>query len=276
MAALGPKLGEGREAEIFAWRDGSVLRLMRDPGHEDRLRREADAVRAAAAGGAPVPAIGEIVWVDGRPGIVMERVDGPDQLTLLARRPWKVISAAKTLGSLHAQLHDVPAPDELPGLAAQIRERIESNERLPAHLAEFALRELDALPGGDRLCHGDLNPANVLMGRDGPKMIDWVNASRGEPHADVARTLLLLRMGTPPPGTARVLAGLEGAGRRVIARDYLREYRRRRAFDAALLDRWQTVRAADRFWEGIIEEDDALIRLLESRLEAASTAGLWP
>lgn len=266
MAALGPKLGEGREAEIFAWRDGSVLRLMRDPTHEYRLRREADAVRAAVAGGAPAPAVGEIVWVEGRPGIVMERVNGPDQLTLLARRPWKVISAAKTLGSVHAQLHEVEAPDELPDHAAEIRERIESNERLPAHLAELALRELDRLPRGDRVCHGDLNPANVLMGRDGPRMVDWVMAGRGDPHADVARTLLLLRIGTPPPGTPRVLAALEGVGRRVIARDYLREYRRGRVLDPELLERWYSVRAADRFWENIVEEDDVLIRLLESRL----------
>jgi aminoglycoside phosphotransferase (APT) family kinase protein len=151
----------------------------------------------------------------------------------------------------------------------QTRERIESNERIPAHLAEFALSELDGLPRGDMLCHGDLNPANVLEGASGPKVIDWVNTARGDPHADVARTLLLLRMGTPPPGTARVMAGLEGVGRRLMERDYLREYRRRRALDPVLLERWYTVRAADRFWENIVEEDDALIRLLESRREGA-------
>ena len=34
------KLGEGREAEIFAWDEGLVVRLMRDPADVGKLDRE--------------------------------------------------------------------------------------------------------------------------------------------------------------------------------------------------------------------------------------------
>jgi aminoglycoside phosphotransferase (APT) family kinase protein len=42
------------------------------------------------------------------------------------------------------------------------------------------------------LCHGDLHPGNVIMASDGPVIIDWFDASRGDQVADIARTSLLM------------------------------------------------------------------------------------
>ncbi len=42
------------------------------------------------------------------------------------------------------------------------------------------------------LCHGDLHPSNVILTDDGPMIVDWFDACRGEPVAEVARTSLLL------------------------------------------------------------------------------------
>jgi aminoglycoside phosphotransferase (APT) family kinase protein len=262
------KLGEGREAEIFAWGDGSVLRLMRNPTHLDRLEREAVALAAAAAEGVPVPSMHERISVEGRPGIVMDRVDGPDQLTLLGHQPWRAFSIARSLGRLHARVHEATAPRELPDLAEQARERIEAEDRLPAHLANFALRTLSELPRADRLCHGDFRPANVLVGRDGPKVIDWVAAASGDPHADVARTRLLLSMGEPAPRAPVVIRRLDRLGRRLLARGYLTSYLRSRNLDMELVYRWETVRAAERFWEDVSGERQRLVDLLEARLAA--------
>jgi aminoglycoside phosphotransferase (APT) family kinase protein len=258
------KLGEGREAEIFAWDEGLVVRLMRDPAATTKLDREEAAVRAAAALGAPVPAVYERVEVDGRPGIVMEAVDGPDQLTLLGSRPWLVVREARELGALHARLHAVRAPAELPELVALVRPRIESAPGLPSELRRFALAELDALPRGDSLCHGDFYPGNVLVGRDGRKVIDWVGATRGDAHADVARTLLLLRLGTPPPGTPALVRALDRVGRRVIRRGYIRSYARVRTLDPGLLDRWLAVAAADRLADRIGDEEAALLAIVRA------------
>jgi aminoglycoside phosphotransferase (APT) family kinase protein len=263
------KLGEGREAEIFAWGDGLILRLMRNPAHHDRLEREAVALAAAAAAGAPVPSVHDRVSVQGRPGIVMDRVDGPDQLTLLGRQPWRVTRIARRLGHLHARIHEVTAPRQLPDPAQVARERIESEARLPEHLADFALRTLSELPRGERLCHGDFHPANVLVGPDGPKVIDWVAATRGDPHADVARTRLLLSVGEPPPGAPLVIRRLDRLGRRLVARGYLTSYLRSRTLDMELLQRWETVRAAERVWEDVSGESQRLVDILETRLAAS-------
>jgi aminoglycoside phosphotransferase (APT) family kinase protein len=126
-----------------------------------------------------------------------------------------------------------------------------------------ALATLDGLAGGDRLCHGDYHPGNVVLARAGPVVIDWSNVTRGHPAADVARTRLMFRLGDLPPGSPPLLRALERHGRGAFVRLYLRRYGRKHPLDRALLDRWEIVRAADRFSEGIEAEYPALRALLE-------------
>jgi hypothetical protein len=62
------QVGEGREAEIFAWDEGTVLRLLRRSSDPTRVEREAAAMRAAADGGVDVPKVYGTTMVAGAPG----------------------------------------------------------------------------------------------------------------------------------------------------------------------------------------------------------------
>ena len=62
---------------------------------------------------------------DGRPGILMERLDGRGLFAEIQRRPWRAWSLAKLSGRVHANLNAVRAPAELPGLRNEVRRRIE-------------------------------------------------------------------------------------------------------------------------------------------------------
>lgn len=257
------KVGEGREAELFAWEDGRVLRLLRRQGGREQLEREAAAMRAALSAGVRAPEAFEVVEVEGRPGLVMERVDGPDLLTEIGRRPWILFGAARVSSRFHAQLHGVRAPADVLDLRTKVRRGIEQGGALPRELAERALSLLEGLPDGEALCHGDFHPANLLMASDGPVLIDWANVSRGEPTADVARTMMIVRLGEPPPGTSPVVRLLALVGRRVLLSTYLRAYRAERALDEEALGRWEYVRAAERLAaERIPEEESKLLRML--------------
>jgi aminoglycoside phosphotransferase (APT) family kinase protein len=257
------RVGEGREADIFAWDDGTVLRLLRRSSDPRRVQREAAAMRAAADGGVDVPNVYGTTMVDGRAGLIMDRVDGPDLIALMGKRPWAVPRVARIVGRSQARMHDVVAPDDLPGLRQLVRWKIETATELPADLAEFALKKLDALPDGDRLCHGDFHPGNVLLGRDGPAVIDWTDATRGDPAADLARTRLLLRQGAVPEHMPALVRRMHTLGRGGFFRLYVRAYTRARPIDDDLVDRWEVVRVADRVMEGIDEEQPGLLAQLE-------------
>jgi Ser/Thr protein kinase RdoA (MazF antagonist) len=53
------------------------------------------------------------------------------------------------------------------------------------------LGRLGELPEGQSLCHGDFHPMNIMVG-DQVRVIDWMNAAKGPPESDVARSLVIL------------------------------------------------------------------------------------
>jgi aminoglycoside phosphotransferase (APT) family kinase protein len=264
LGAAGRRLiGQGQEAEIFEWDDGAVLRLLRSSIDPEQAEREAAAMRAAADAGVDVPIVFGTTTVDGRAGLIMGRVDGPDLITLMGRRPWVVPRAARIVGMAQARMHEVVAPPELMSVHESARCKIDRAPALPRELAAFALEVLETLPEGDRLCHGDLHPGNVLLGRAGSAVIDWVGAARGDPAADLARTRLLLEIGSVQEHMPALVRHLNALGRGAFKRWYLRAYERERAVDTALVDRWEVVRAADRMNEDFPEERATLLEMLE-------------
>jgi hypothetical protein len=152
--------------------------------------RTMDYVRAQ---GYPVPAVDEIS--DDGTDLVIERLFGPSMVAAMTRRPWTIRHQATVLADLHRRLHEIPAPHWLP----------------PAPCGE-----------GDRLLHLDLHPLNVMLTDNGPVVIDWPNAVRGEGPVDVALTWVLMACGGIPFG--RVKAALLRRGRALLVDAFLRDF----------------------------------------------------
>lgn len=261
------RIGSGREAEVFVHGDGEVLKLLH-PGHDPaRADVEATVLRVLESAGYDAPRPRGVVTVDGRRGLVMTRVDGVDLFAALARNPLLLGTVARVLAARQADLHDIVAPPELPALPDVLRVRITAAAPLPQDLRAKALDLLDGLEGGDRLCHGDLHPGNLVGPPRAPVVIDWAGATRGPPVADVARTQLLLREGVVPDDAPRVLRVLAPRLRRALAARHLWCIRRRRPIDRAAFDRWTVVWAAARLAEGIEPEYPAMLRRVRAWFE---------
>ncbi|MDR7385693.1 phosphotransferase family protein [Promicromonospora iranensis] len=264
-AGIGPRLGAGREAEVYAWGVDAVLKLYR-PGYAGH-RAEAAAL-AGLTGHDIAPELVDVVEHRGRPGLVLERVAGSDLLDQLRRRPWRMPALARALAQTHLAVHDAQAPAELPDVRQVLAERIESAP-LPRELQGFALRVLDGLPSGDRLCHGDYHPGNVMVDGGRVVVIDWPNAARGVPEADHARSLLLLRWADADPGTRPATRGLMAAGRGAFTRAYARAYARGARGPLRDVEPWLVVHGAARLSEGVGAERARLVdRLRRARHEA--------
>lgn len=174
-----------------------------------------------------------------------------------------MLGLARTLAEAHVQVNRVRAPADLLDLNRTLVMRIES-ATMPAELRAFALRVLDKLPAGDRLCHGDLHPGNVLVAPGRVRVIDWSGATRAVPAADYARTMLLLERADPLPGTPLLSRGLMSAGRSLFARAYARAYRQRSRDPLRQVHLWAIVHAAARLTEGIAVEEPKLIAFLNA------------
>jgi hypothetical protein len=143
---------------------------------------------------------------EGRPGILMQRLDGHGILAEIQRRPWRAWALATLCGRVHADVNGIRAPENLPDQKRRKR-RIESLADVPSALRTAVLRELDRLPDGEALCHGDFHPDNVMLCSTGPAVIDWPNATRGDACGDFARSSVMMRVGAIPPGAPRLIRG---------------------------------------------------------------------
>ena len=108
-----------------------------------------------------------------------------------------------------------------------------------------------------------MHPSNVLLSSDGPVIVDWFDASRGAPVADVARTSLLLE------GTPRHLPGADPATLAVLTDAYLARLREALDIEDPLLALWRAIEAVARLAEGMPREP--LLGIWE-RFEGAAQA----
>ncbi len=256
----GKLIGRGRTAEVYAWGsdDARVLKLYNSGLPAGWVDYEAEIGRAVHACGVPSPALFEVIEIEGRRGIVYERVDGPAVLTVLRRQPWRARELGALMGETHARIHACQT-DRLPTGHSRLKRSVEAAD-LPANVREAALRRLERLPQANHVCHGDFHPDNVVLTRRGPVVLDWTNAVRACPEADVARTLLMLRIGEPPPGLALRLA--LGVVRKLLIHAYLRRYQQLRALDMRHVREWMLPVAVARANESIPEERARLMQCI--------------
>lgn len=187
MRAPGPLLASGREADIFEYGPNLVLRRSREGRN---IEAEARTMAYLHEQGYPVPAVAEVS--DDGLSMVMERIDGPTMVDALAKQPWSIGKNGRVLADLHQRLHELDAPDWM----------------RPAPAG-----------AGTKIVHLDLHPLNVMLSRRGPVVIDWANASRGDPAIDVATAWML--MAAADVSTGRLIAAVLGWARRQLVDSFL-------------------------------------------------------
>jgi uncharacterized protein (TIGR02172 family) len=257
-------LAYGRQAEVFAWGDGRVLKLFLGNWPE-AARHEFTVARLAYSQGAQTPQPLEVIEKDGRPGIVFEKVEGPSLLRLMGMRPWQVRSMARQFAELQHTVHRCNAP-ELTSARPELEKIIRSRQQLPSPIKSALLKLLNELPDGDSLLHGDFHPDNVMVTSHGMVIIDWPNAARGCPLADVARTTIMLRIGEPVGKISVGLLVLSRFLRGIFRTVYVREYFRHSSYSETDLPAWEVVLAAQRIGDRIPGEEGKLIQFIERNL----------
>jgi Ser/Thr protein kinase RdoA (MazF antagonist) len=267
---LGPKLATGGSADIFVWGERQVIKRFRPGTAAAAAAQEAACTRAARDAGAPVPGASDVVEVDGHLAVIFERIRGSSLLEALFTGVQDPVSVGRSLGLLHARLHTLTSA-HLPEQRERLREAL---ARAP--LDESARRRiadtLERLPSGDSVCHGDFHPANILLATTGPMLIDWYDATRGRPIADVAQTSLLLLHSEPPGLIAPAMRARVDSLRAPVHAAYLVQYRSLHPVDEGELADWTLVMAAARLARSRAPaEQAALVNVVRRHLQRQST-----
>lgn len=241
---LGPLIGSGKEAEVFDAGD-RVVKLYRTTAAAPKRAalREASILALVESLGLPVPSVHAVGQVDGRWGVAMTRAEGPP-LADAIRAPGRMEACLDRMARLQIAIHSRPGT-HLGSLKARLAANI-------AGMPDEALRRrllhgLAALPEGDRLCHGDFHPWNILGPPGREVVVDWLDACTGDPAADVCRSYVLMRPVAPDLAMAYVETYAAAAGEsrdRILA--------------------WLPFVAAARLAEGVPDEAETLMAMAGS------------
>ena len=246
----------GYTAKIYAWDEGRVLKLFHNWFELQSIEFEQRLARAVHASGLPVPAVYEIIQVEGRNGLIYERVDGLSMWEVLGKQPWRLGAFARRTAELHAQMHASKVQPQLPAQRKRLEYKLNHADPLPAPLKKGALEALVSLPEGTSLCHRDFHPGNILVTAKDEIIIDWIDASLGNPLADVARTSIIA-LGAA--ASSQVTGRFQKFIVHLFHGLYLRHYFRLRPGGKQEYRRWLPVVAAARLDEGIRENEKWLI-----------------
>ena len=143
--------------------------------------------------GLNIPKIKEVSMIDGQWAIIYEYIDGKTLAELMEENPDKLDEYLEFFVDLQLQVLNSSCP-LLNRLKEKMHRKIEQTE-----LSSFVKYELhtrlDGMPKKEKVCHGDFNPTNIILGSDGKTyIIDWSHVTQGNATADAARTYLLFKL----------------------------------------------------------------------------------
>jgi hypothetical protein len=133
----------------------------------------------------PGPRVYEILLVNGRYGLRMDRVKGKLMLEEL-RDPVRCKNVLDVLVDLQCRIQKYDKLRWLPDLKQRFHYDLVLSERLSTDRKKNLLGILDGLPDGQALCHCDFHAGNVFFDGAEYTIIDLLQVSRGDPAGDAA------------------------------------------------------------------------------------------
>ena len=243
-----------KDAQIIAvratkkvYRDGDkVIKLFDESYSKADVLNEALNQARVEETGLHIPRLLEVLKIDGKWAIVLEYIEGKTLQQLMDENPEKVDEYLELFVSTQMEVHSKEAP-----LLTLLRDKM--NRKISATTLDATTRyelhtRLDGMPKHRKVCHGDFNPSNIIISKDGsPYILDWSHATQGNASADVARTYLLFNLG----------------GNTELANKYLNLFCKKSDTAKQYIQKWIPIVAASQSVKGKPEEREFLLRWID-------------
>ncbi len=193
--------------------------------------------------GLNMPKVREVTMIEGKWAIISDYIEGTTIAELMEKHPEKTDEYLELFVNVQMSIHTNKCP-LLTKLKDKMNRKISSTSLDATTRYELHTR-LESMPKHNKLCHGDLDPSNVIIAGDGtPYIIDWAHATQGNAAADAARTYLLFCL----------------AGKDELAAKYLDLYCKMSDTAKQYIQKWLPIVAASQSVKGKPEEKDLLFK----------------
>lgn len=174
--------------------DGNkVIKLFDESFPKANVLNEALNLARIEETGLNVPKIHEVGVYDSKWAIVTDYIEGETLEALMKKNPDKLDEYMELFVNVQLEIQSKRAP-LLNKLKDKMNRKI-SESGIDATTRYELHTRLDGMPKHIKVLHGDYNPSNVIVTKDGtPFIIDWAHATQGNASADAARTYLLFSL----------------------------------------------------------------------------------
>lgn len=259
-------VSQGNTAEIYLYDEGKILKLFREQMPFQAISCEYDKVKIIQRHLQNIPIAYDLVAYQNRFGIVYEQIKGNDMLNLFIKKLGKRKHYSRIMGQIHAKIHEVNI-DVKYSVKEKLKDNINEEKELTSEEKVKVIRYLDNLPDGNKVCHFDFHPGNIMLMDNIPIVIDWMTACTGCKAADVARTCLLLQYGELQHANfmMKLFVHIFNKG---IGKLYYKEYKKITGISDEEVEQWILPIAAARLTEWLTDhEKEQLLRVVREKLK---------
>jgi thiamine kinase-like enzyme len=230
------------------YRDGdSLVKVFGDNYSKSDILNEAlNHARVEESTDLNVSKIEAVQLIEGKWAIKLSFIEGQTLEELMAQHPEKEAEYLNLFVDLQREILSKRVP-----LLTKLKDKMQG--RISATSLDATTRydlhtRLDSMREHKNLCHGDFNPSNIIIAKDGtPYVIDWSHATQGNASADVARTYLLFY--------------LQKKGK--LAEKYLDLYCKKSDTAKQYVQKWIPLVAAARLTKSKAEEKEFLLKWID-------------
>lgn len=260
------KIGSGRTAEIFEYDSDKIIKLFRENFPKEVIEKEYEMNIKLSRSNLLIPKCYEIVEKNGRYGIIYERIKGITIIKKLINEIWKIDKFAEVFAEIHNGIQK-NINEDIPENKKILKENIEKVNRLSVDTKIKILEYLDKLPDGNKVCHGDFHPDNIIESEEKYYVIDWITLSKGHEHSDVARTLILLKYGSLSEKKSTIEKIISDFIRKIFYKKYIKYYLNKTKSNIEEIQKWEIPHLAARLIEDIPEEEkEKLVKIIEKKM----------
>lgn len=186
---LDNQIARGNTAKIYL-ADNKIIKVFNDFLPNNESIKEANKQKYAYSCGLPVPKVLDVTFINGKQAIIMEYVKGESLGNLFLKNKEQAECYLNTSVDMQLKIHSI-IPDVIEPMHDKLYRQIEAVTIIDDRQKAYLLKKLESFTFESRLCHGDYHLFNLLGAGNQVVVIDWVDASAGDPRADVYRTYLL-------------------------------------------------------------------------------------
>lgn len=190
---LGKIIGRGNTASVYEWDEDTIVKLFYREYPIDAVLKEYKNTIFLEEAIFLYPRVHGLIRENQQNGIIYDRITGDTILERLLHSR-DITKDIYCYGKIFVHTHKRILENSIPDLSSYKESLTTWIMRGPGtkEEKERICEEIQQLPDGEGLCHGDYHPGNVMIQEKQVFVIDMMNLCKGPAMYDIARTYYLI------------------------------------------------------------------------------------